>query len=687
MARKKNTTTRKRSCDRSSLDGVSHGQQRVVIESVTPEIDGGRFGIKRIPEEEIVVEADIFADGHDMISAVVRYRREEDSEWLEVLMEPLENDRWRASFKLREIGRFVYTITAWVDHFKTWRRDLIKRMHAAQDVSIDLLVGANLAEAVVGQASPADKKFLRARARELRTSSEQKLPDRIDRALDEGFVSLMKRNPDRRAATTYGRELAVIVDPPRARFSSWYEFFPRSASPEGGRHGTFKDCEARLPYVAEMGFDVLYFPPIHPIGHAFRKGKNNSTTCAPGEPGSCWAIGSEEGGHKAIHRELGTLKDFRRLVVAAGKLDIQIALDIAFQCSPDHPYVKEHPEWFKARPDGTIQYAENPPKKYQDIYPFDFETDDWPGLWEELRSVFTYWIQQGVTIFRVDNPHTKSFEFWEWVIPGLKREYPEVLFLSEAFARPRVMYRLAKLGFSQSYTYFTWRNTKWEIEEYMNDIAGSEIRDIFRPNFWPNTPDILPEYLQFGGRAAHVARFILAATLSANYGMYGPVFELCVNRPLAPGKEEYLDSEKYEIRQWDLDAPGSLRHLISRVNDIRRRHAALQSDGSLRFHPVDNEQIIAYSKSTGTAGHIDSFILTIVNLDPHHRQSGFVELPLADLGLDPHHSYQMHDLLTDSRYLWNGERNFVELRPDDLNAHIFALRRRAHTEKDAPFFR
>ena len=687
MATKKKASTKKKSSSRSSLKGVSHGRQRAVIESLTPEVDGGRFGIKRTPGEEIVVEADIFADGHDMISAVLCYRHEDAREWLELPMEPLENDRWQASFKIREIGRFVYTVVAWVDHFKTWRRDFIKRTQASQDISLDLLIGANLAESVVPLATPADKKFLRAKAKELRAASEQNHPDRIDLALDEGLVSLMTRNPDRRTATTHVRELAVIVDPPRARFSAWYEFFPRSAAAKPGQHGTFKDCEARLPYVAEMGFDVLYFPPIHPIGEAFRKGKNNNTSCTPDEPGSCWAIGGTDGGHKAIHSELGTLKDFRKLVDSARKLDIQIAMDIAFQCSPDHPYVKDHPDWFKARPDGTIQYAENPPKKYQDIYPFDFETTDWEGLWKELRSVFAYWIKQGVTIFRVDNPHTKSFEFWEWVIPSLKKDHPEVLFLSEAFARPRVMYRLAKLGFSQSYNYFTWRNTKWEIEEYMKDIADPEIRDIFRPNFWPNTPDILPEYLQFGGRAAHTTRLVLAATLSANYGMYGPVFEHCVNEPVAPGKEEYLNSEKYEIQHWNLDQTSSLRYLIGKVNDIRRRHTALQSDGSLRFHPVDNEQIIAYSKSTGTTGSIDSFILVVVNLDPHHSQAGFLELPLAELGLDPHHSYQMHDLLTDSRYLWNGERNYVELHPEKLNAHIFALRRRAHTEKDVPFFR
>ena len=693
MARKKSapkaapkTAPGRKKQGRILIEGITHGKQRVVIEGVQPEIDGGRYGIKRTVGDDVVVEADIFADGHDVVSAVLRYRQEAGQEWNEVPMEPLVNDRWRASFKVTEIGRYVYTVQAWVDHFKSWRRDLIKRTEAAQDVSVELLVGAKLAEDAARRASASDAKLFLDWAKALRTGGKETLHDRVERAVKEGFVSLMGRNPDRGAATTYAKELAVVVDPTRARFSAWYEFFPRSASPEPGRHGTFKDCEARLKYVADMGFDVLYFPPIHPIGREFRKGKNNSTTAGPNEPGSCWAIGADEGGHKSILPELGTLKDFRQLVLKARELGIDIALDIAFQCAPDHPYVKQHPEWFRARPDGTIQYAENPPKKYQDIYPFDFESEDWQELWLELKSVFTYWIEQGVRIFRVDNPHTKSFEFWEWVIPSVKKDHPEVLFLSEAFARPRVMYRLAKLGFSQSYTYFSWRNTKWELTQYMTDLANPEVREIFRPNFWPNTPDILPEYLQLGGRAAHATRLILAATLCANYGVYGPVYELGVNAPVARGKEEYLDSEKYEIKHWDLNRHDSLKPLIARVNNIRRRNLALQSDASLRFHPVDNEQIIAYSKSTGTPGHIDSFILTIVNLDPHHKQSGFVELPLEELDLDARHLYQMHDLLNDARYLWSGKRNFVELNPRQLNAHIFVLRRRLHTENDFDYF-
>ncbi len=505
----------------------------------------------------------------------------------------------------------------------------------------------------------------------------------IQQALSAELAELMYRHSERLFATSYEKQLQVIVDRERARFSTWYELFPRSCAPQPGRHGTFKDLEERLPYVASMHFDVLYLPPIHPIGRAYRKGKNNATTAQPGDPGSPWAIGGPEGGHKAIHPELGTLDDFRHLIRRAAEYGLEIAMDLAFQASPDHPYVKEHPEWFRQRPDGTIQYAENPPKKYQDIYPFDFESEHWRELWQELKSVVQFWIDQGVRIFRVDNPHTKPFAFWEWLIGEIKREHPETIFLSEAFTRPKVMYTLAKLGFTQSYNYFPWRNTKWELTQYFTELTQTEVREYFRPNLWPNTPDILPEYLQFGGPAAHMIRLILAATLGASYGIYGPVFELCENRPLAPGKEEYLDSEKYEIRHWDLERPESLRNLIARVNLIRRENPALQSNDSLRFHPVDNEQIIAYTKTTADRSNQ---ILTVVTLDPHHVQAGWVELPLDVLGIDPHQPYQMHDLLSDRRFLWHGPRNYVELDPHGVPAHIFRVRRRVRTEHDFDYY-
>jgi starch synthase (maltosyl-transferring) len=493
----------------------------------------------------------------------------------------------------------------------------------------------------------------------------------------------MARYSGRRFATTYDRSLRVVVDRERGRFSTWYELFPRSWSPEAGRHGTFRDVEAVLPRLASMGFDVLYLPPIHPIGRSFRKGRNNNVIAGPDAVGSPWAIGSEEGGHTAIHAELGTLDDFRRLVIRARELGIDLALDIAFQASPDHPYVTEHPEWFRGRPDGMIQYAENPPKKYQDIYPFDFESGNWRELWEELRDVVRFWVGQGIRIFRVDNPHTKPFRFWEWLIAEIKRDYPEAIFLAEAFTRPKVMYYLAKLGFSQSYTYFAWRNTRWELTEYFTELTQNEVREFFRPNLWTNTPDILTEYLQSGGRPAFVGRLILAATLGANYGMYGPAFELIEHQAVAPGSEEYLNSEKYEIRHWDHDRPESLRELIERVNAIRRDNRALQSDWSLRFHQVDNQQIIAYTKATDDLSNV---ILTVVNLDSYNTQSGWVELPLEALGIDPEQPYQVHDLLTGARYTWNGRWNYVELNPHAIPAHILQLRRRVRREQDFEYF-
>lgn len=655
------------------------GRTRVVIEGVTPEIDAGRFPIKRIVGEETVVEADILADGHDALSCALLYRAQGDADWTEVPMEPLGNDRWRGSFKVHKLVPYTYTVTGWVDHFKTWARDLEKRVQAGQDVSVDLLIGAELVERAYPRATALQAKWLETFAETLRLGG----PDGARQALSPELARLMSSCGERSFAATYDKELGVVVDRERARFGAWYELFPRSCSPVPGRHGTFKDLEQRLEYVASMGFDVLYLPPIHPIGVSFRKGRNNSTVPAPGDPGSPWAIGSAQGGHKAIHPELGTLDDFRHLVAAASQHGLEIALDIAFQCSPDHPYVTEHPQWFRQRPDGTIQYAENPPKKYQDIYPFDFETGEWRELWAELKSVVQFWVDQGVRIFRVDNPHTKPFPFWEWLIAEIKRDCPEAIFLAEAFTRPKALYGLAKRGFTQSYNYFPWRNTKWELTQYLTELTQTQVREFTGPNLWTNTPDILPEYLQFGGRPAFMARFILAATLGPSYGIYGPAFELCENQPLAPGKEEYLDSEKYEIKTWDLDQPQSLRGLIGQVNRIRRENPAFHANYNLRFHEVDNEQIIAYSK---TSADQSNEVLVVVNLDSHYKQSGFITLPLEDLGLDPRQPYQAHDLLTDARYLWHGARNYVELNPQTIPAHIFVIRRKVRTEHDFDYY-
>lgn len=655
------------------------GQSRVVIEGVRPEIDGGRFPIKRVIGEEVSVEADIFVDGHDVIGAVLQWRHSNTAEWSESPMTMGVNDRWRGSFHVDSLGTYYYTIEAWVDRFKTWRRDLRKKYEAGQDVAVELTAGSVLlAQWAEGEAGV-----------ELQQISDdladESVPivSRASMALEPRVGALMEGRSTREHGAVYEKHLEVAVDPVLARFSSWYEMFPRSCAKEPGKHGTFKDCEALLPEIAEMGFDVLYLPPIHPIGRTHRKGKNNQRNAGAVEPGSPWAIGSGEGGHKAVHSQLGTLGDFRSLAQRAGEFDIAIALDIAFQCSPDHPYVREHPRWFRPRPDGSIQYAENPPKKYEDIYPINFETDDWQALWLELKSIFDFWVEQGVRIFRVDNPHTKSFRFWEWSLRELKREHPELIFLSEAFTRPKLMYNLAKAGFTQSYNYFPWRNTSWEITQYFEELANSGVREYFRPNLWPNTPDILTQYLQFGGRPAFMARLILAATLGASYGIYGPAFELCENTPREPGSEEYLNSEKYEIRHWNRHAPGSLGELIKKINQIRREHPALQSDASLIFHEVDNEQLIAYSKETANGENV---VLVVVNLDPHHPQRGWLRLDAQRWGLNPKDTYQLHDLLTNARYLWSGSRNYVELSPQFLPAHIFALRRHVRREHDFDYF-
>jgi starch synthase (maltosyl-transferring) len=657
------------------------GRRRVVIESVKPSVDAGRFPAKRVVGDTVRVEADIFTDGHDSIAAILLSRHLDSDSWLERPLRPDVNDRWRGEFQVSELGRYRFTVEAWVDHFETWLRDLRKRINADQDTPIDYRIGADLLAAAASRASGPDSSFLSEQSEFLRSNAG--IAEKRTRATAAELDEAVRKYPDRRFATRADREFEIAVDPMLGRCSAWYELFPRSTSPVAEQHGTFADCQQRLGSIADMGFDIVYLPPIHPIGINFRKGKNNAQVAEAGDVGSPWAIGAAEGGHKSVHSDLGSIDDFRQFVRRASELNLQVALDIAFQVSPDHPYVKAHEAWFRKRPDGTIQYAENPPKKYQDIYPFDFETSQWKSLWAELKSVFDFWIAEGIHVFRVDNPHTKPFAFWEWVITEIKRENPEALFLSEAFTRPKIMYRLAKLGFSQSYTYFPWRNTKPELTAYLTELTKTEVREFFRPSQWPNTPDILTEFLQTSGRPGFMMRFLLAATLGASYGIYGPAFELFDGRPKAQGSEEYLDSEKYQLRHWDIDSPDSLKDLISLVNRIRRDNPALHSDWSLEFHPVDNDQLICYSKESDDRSNL---VIVIVNLDPHHTHSGYVDLPLERLNIDPVHPFQAHDLLTGSRYVWNGPRNYVELNPASVPAHILRIRRRLRSETDFEYF-
>jgi starch synthase (maltosyl-transferring) len=669
---------------------IPANRERPVIGSVRPQVDGGRRPAKAAIGDTVHVEADAFADGHDLLTCDLRFRHSDDRQWSSVPMEPLANDRWQAEFPIQCMGRYRFVVQAKVDSFMTWRRDLRARVNAGQDVAIELLVGSDLIAAAAQRAKSVDQRTLTLAAVALGSSLNGLDSEPTDDVGDwdgaatlgelifsEQFGRLMSRYTDPKQAVT-SDVYTVLADREKARFSTWYEMFPRSASSDPKRHGTLADVRAKLPYVAHMGFDVLYLPPIHPIGRTGRKGRDGATKAGKGDPGSPWAIGAAEGGHRSIHPELGTLDDFRDLVTAAAARGIDVAIDLAFQASPDHPWVKEHPAWFRHLPDGSIRYAENPPKRYEDIYPLDFDTADWQSLWTELLEVVRFWIAQGVKVFRVDNPHTKPFDFWEWMIQLVKEETPEVIFLSEAFTRPAVMQQLAKVGFTQSYTYFTWRTTKWELETYLTELTRTDVVDYFRPNFWPNTPDILTDALQTGSRAMFLSRVLLAATLCANYGIYGPPFELQEHEARAAGSEEYLHSEKYEIRTWDLARPDNLSEFISRVNKIRRDHPALQFNDSLHFHGVDNDQIMAYSKvkaSTDSAagdGTADA-IVTIVSLDHVSVQSGWVQLDLNVLGIDPSRPYVMHDLLTGARYQWQGTTNFVMLDPSGLAAHLFSI--------------
>ena len=663
---------------------IAEGRVRAVIDSVLPAVDGGRFPAKRIAGDCVSLEAHCFTDGHDKLRAVLRWKLAGPASTdFEVDMKAQGNDVWTAEFVPPQPGRYQCTVLAWVDHFESWRAEF-ERREDMNDIRVALEVGAALIDEAAARAAGSDAAILTEWSAQLRGGLKEAAADvTVLRALalDPARAAIVARYAERSLAAS--ATLHLVVDRKRAAFSSWYELFPRSAAAQIGQHGKFSDVEARLPYLAEMGFDVLYFPPIHPIGRVNRKGTNNALRAKPDDVGSPWAIGAAEGGHKDILPQLGTFEDFDRLLNVARALGIEIAMDIAFQCAPDHPYVTQHPQWFKHRPDGSVQYAENPPKKYQDIYPFDFETSDWRALWNELKSVVDFWIDRGVKIFRVDNPHTKAFAFWEWLIGETKASHPEVIYLAEAFTRPKVMHRLAKLGFSQSYTYFTWRNTKQELTDYFTDLNKGPGRQYYRPNVWPNTPDILPETLQSGLRPMYAARLILAATLSANYGIYGPTYELMESTPREPGSEEYRDSEKYQLRHWSLQQTDSLWSLIARMNRIRRENIALQADTGLHFCKIENDQLIAYFKTDADGSNV---ILTVVNLDPHRPQSGWIDLDVGALKFDSDQPYQVHDLLSDQRYIWRGRYNYVLLDPQRAPAHVFRLRRRVRSERDFDYY-
>lgn len=639
------------------------GTQRVIIENVQPEVDGGKYPAKRAVGEYVNVTADIFADGHDHIRATLLFRHESSSEWTTVEMVHLVNDQWQASFRADKKGYYTFTVKSWIDHFDTWYDGFKKKVAAKVDVKVELLEGALMLRKL---SKGSEMKLLRM-ADQLYDSKGY--VQGINLVLSKAFEQVVHDHPLIEHEVQYEKELKVRVEHVKSNYSSWYELFPRSAALDGDRHGTFQDVIRLLPRIVAMGFDVLYLPPIHPIGKINRKGKNNNVRAGHGEPGSPWAIGNDEGGHKSIHAELGTMDDYKRLISEAGKHDIDIAFDLAFQCAPDHPYVTEHPEWFKQRPDGTIQYAENPPKKYQDIYPFNFECDNWKELWEELKSVIFFWIDNGVKIFRVDNPHTKPIRFWEWVIAEVNSKYEDIIFLSEAFTKPKVMASLAKIGFTQSYTYFTWRVSKYELTEYMNDLVNGPSRNYFRPNFWPNTPDILPYHLQHQGDNIFIIRLALAATLSSNFGMYGPPYEFCENTPVE-GREEYYNSEKYELKKYDWRRTNRMTDIVALLNKARKEHRALQSTWNIQFLPIENSNIIAYLKATEDLSDI---VLVVVSLDAYVKQSGYVQLPKEKLKLGDHINVKLHDLVTDEYYTWTQEWNYVELDSYALPFHLFKL--------------
>jgi starch synthase (maltosyl-transferring) len=641
----------------------------VAIENVQPLIDCGRYPLKRIMGEDLVVEADIFKDGHDVVAAVLKWRVLGRRAWRETPMAFVDNDRWRGVCTLYDEAIHEYTVEAWTDRFRSWQQEFAKKFEGGiSDLQSEALEGAAIVEAAAGRARDrADSVTLREFSEQITEGANSEI---YAIARSGELEVLMATYPDRADATQYEPVPRVVVDRRAALFGAWYEFFPRSAEGHGDRGSAFRDCLPRVDDVKAMGFDVIYFPPIHPIGHSHRKGRNNAITCEPGDPGVPWAIGSEAGGHKAVEPSLGTLQDFDWLQKEVRKRGMEIALDFAINCSPDHPYVKEHPDWFYKRPDGTIKYAENPPKKYEDIYPLNFRCENWRELWAEMKSIVLFWAEHGVRIFRVDNPHTKPVAFWEYLISGVREKYPDTIFLSEAFTRPKMMKALARAGFNQSYTYFTWRNSKQELIEYFTELTQTEMSEYFRPNLWPNTPDILPLVLQEGGRPAFMVRVLMAATLSPLYGIYSG-YELCENEPL-PGREEYLDSEKYQFKERDWNTPGNIKDWIARINRIRRQNRALQMYTNLRFYPADNDAILFYGKMTPAR---DNIILVVVNLDPFRKQNSFVHVPIEQFGQMESDEYQVHDLLNDARYTWRGRQNYIELDPEIQPAHVFLVRR------------
>jgi len=641
-------------------------QTRIVIESVKPQLDGGSFFIKRIINQTVNVSAHVFADGHDVVECCVKFKHEKDKKWSEVRMSPTENDEWEAEFVVEKQGFYSYFIEGWVDYALNWQHGTERKIKDNQHVKSELLEGAEYCQAILKEATKEEKVYLNTA---IKAFQDAKLYDSaIAIALSDELHQIFKNYPTRTLANS-SAELKVYVDRKKALFSTWYEFFPRSASETPGKHGTFKDCERLLPRVAEMGFDTLYFPPIHPIGEVNRKGKNNATTAEKGDVGSPWGIGSKFGGHKSTHPELGTIDDFKALVKKAQSMGIEIAMDYALQAAPDHPYVKDFPQWFKWRPDGTVQYAENPPKKYQDIQPIYFESGDWKNLWKELLDVALFWVEEcGIRVFRVDNPHTKPFYFWGWLIGEIKKKHPDVLFLSEAFTRPKIMNELAKQGFSQSYTYFTWRNTKAELIEYVTELTQTEQKEFFRPNFWPNTPDILPFALQTGNESVYLQKYFLAATLSSSVGIYGPAYEFLVHQPMAKGKEEYLNSEKYEVYHWDWEAKNKLTTLITRINHLRKQQESLQQTNNIVFCKTDNEQLIAYYKFNDAK---TDHTLMVCSLNAQNPLQAVVRLPLEEIGNQP---VKVTDLITGNSYFWDREWNYVELHPA-LPFHLFKIER------------
>lgn len=643
-------------------------QSRVIIENVKPNIENGRYYAKGVCLDPFAVTADIFADGHDVINAHLLYKQKSKKKWREVPFSFLGNDAWEATFILDERDYFDYKIEAWIDYALTWHHGLLKKVAALVNVHVELKDGLEHLNFLLTQKLSKEEKEYVQNCISLIEAEE--FTDAAKALLDGPIEDIIRNNPEKRFKSEYDEGLQVYADREKAVFSTWYEFFPRSASQIKGQHGTFKDCERILPKVAKMGFDTLYLPPINPIGYLNRKGKNNTTTANADDCGSPWAIGSAEGGHKELHPELGSLDDFKSLINAAKELEIEIAMDFAIQAAPDHPYVKEHPSWFKWRSDGTVQYAENPPKKYQDILPIYYESEDHKALWKELIGVAKYWVDQGIRVFRVDNPHTKPFHFWKQLIIEVKRHNNDVIFLAEAFSRPRIMEGLAKAGFTQSYSYFTWRNSKHEFIEYLTELTKTDRKDYFRTNFWPNTPDINPYSLQGAGETQHLIRLFLAATLNSNYGMYGPVFEQMISAAI-PGKEEYLNSEKFELKHYDWEVENRLTASIELINKARKENKALQRTTNIEFCAIENDNILAYFKSDGA----DNFILCVVNLDERNQQSGWVQVPLDKIGIGHDEQYTVNDLISESSYFWKGEWNYVELRPPGIPFHLFKVKK------------